>query len=280
MGKIDLKLADDSSVFRKIALGTWNKGGDPSVYGTLLIDMSHSLPFIEKVQARHGIKITPAHLVGRAIARTLKFRPEINGMIRAGKIYLRKSVTLFFQVNIPGLGDDKVAKATLSGTTIADAGDKSVVEISKELSQKAALVRSGQDAEMAKNLALFKWLPWRLARLYLNIGSWLIYGLNLNLKCFGLPQDPFGSVMVTNVGGLGIDRAFAPLVPYSRVPLVLTVGRVEDRPWVVNGEVVVRPILEIGVTFDHRLIDGVHAAQMASIFKECFANPELFLGEA
>lgn len=274
MGKIALKPLNDVSPFRKIALGTWNRGGDPSVYGSIAIDMSECLPLIKKWNDEHQVKITPTHLVGRAIARTLKIRPELNGMIRAGKIYLRRSVTLFFQVNIPGQSGSEVCKATLSGTTIEDACTKNVVTIAHELATRAQRVRAGKDEELAKNLAVFKWLPWCLARLYLNIGSWLIYGLNLDLRRFGLPRDPFGSVMITNVGGLGIDRAWAPLVPYSRVPLVLTVGRVEERAWVVDGKVEVRPILEIGVTFDHRMIDGIHAAQMAKVFKECFEKPE------
>jgi pyruvate/2-oxoglutarate dehydrogenase complex dihydrolipoamide acyltransferase (E2) component len=40
----------------------------------------------------------------------------------------------------------------------------------------------------------------------------------------------------------------------------------------------VRPILPIGVTFDHRLIDGVHAAQMSAEFKKCFAEPAKYFG--
>jgi pyruvate dehydrogenase E2 component (dihydrolipoamide acetyltransferase) len=94
---------------------------------------------------------------------------------------------------------------------------------------------------------------------------------------FGFPKDPFGSVMITNVGSLGIDVAWAPLCPYTRVPLLLTVGAISEKPWVVDGKVEVRPIMPIAVTFDHRLIDGIHAAQMAKTFKELFADPEKLL---
>lgn len=277
MGKVALKPLKDSSPFRKIALGTWNKGGDPSVYGSITIDMTKCLPLIEEWNKTHDFKITPLHLVGRAIAHTLKVRPDLNGMIRAGKIYLREQVNLFFQVNIPGGRGKEIEQATLSGTTIEAACSKNVLTIAQELALKAKAVRAGTDQELAKNLALFKWLPWSLARAYLTIGSWLIYGLNLDLSFIGLPRDPFGSVMITNVGGLGIDRAWAPLVPYSRVPLVLSVGKVELRPWVVDGKVEARPLLEVGVTFDHRLIDGVHAAHMAQLFKQCFLEPEMLL---
>ena len=122
-------------------------------------------------------------------------------------------------------------------------------------------------------------LPWRLVRSFLSLVSWLVYGLNLNLGFLGLPNDPFGSVMITNVGGMGIDVAWAPLVPYTRVPLLLALGTIRDKAVVENGEVKARPVLSIGVTFDHRLIDGVHAAQMSDEFKKCFADPARYFGD-
>ncbi len=102
---------------------------------------------------------------------------------------------------------------------------------------------------------------------------------NFNLGFLGLPRDPFGSVMISNVGGMGINVAWAPLVPYSRVPLLMTLGAITDKAVVENGEVKVRPILPIGVMFDHRLIDGVHAAQMSAEFKKCFAEPAEYFGK-
>lgn len=277
MGKIAMRALNDTSPFRKIALGTWGRGGDPSVYATLGLDMSTLLPLMQKWQEQYGVKVTAGHLVGKAIARCLNIRPELNGMIRGGKIFLRDDVTLFFQVNIPGPKGEEISKATLAGTTIENASNKSVIDIARELAQKAQAVRTGKDEQMAKNLAVFKWLPWCLSKLYLNIGSWLIYGLNLDLRKFGLPKDPFGSVMVTNVGSLGVDGAWAPLVPYSRVPLVLTVGRISNKPWVHEDQVVVRPVLEVGVTFDHRMIDGIHASHMVRIFRETFEDPKFML---
>ena len=81
---------------------------------------------------------------------------------------------------------------------------------------------------------------------------------------------------MTSLGSLGVSIAFAPLIPYARVPILITVGGVQDKPVAVNGEVKVRPILPVGVTFDHRFMDGVHAAHMNRIFRQCFENPEKY----
>lgn len=198
-------------------------------------------------------------------------------MIRGSRIYLRKNVSIFYQVNIPGEGTDKIKKATLSGAILHEVESMSTAEIAKALRDKAGQIRAGKDKELAKNLNAFKYLPWWAAKYYLNLASFLIYGLNWDLSFLGIPKDPFGSLMITNVGSLGIDLALAPLCPYTRVPILLTLGSLQYKPWVVDGKVEVRPILPIGVTFDHRLIDGIHASQMAQDFKKCFAEPETYL---
>ncbi len=276
MGRIEITKLTDTPVFRKLAMGTWRSVGDPSVYGILEVDMTNAKVFMETCSRSSGVKITPGHLVGKAITQAFKERPEINGLIRGSRIYLRKHVDLFYQVNIPGGGENSVKKASLSGTTVFGAESMSVVEIAQTLNRKSELVKTDKDSELSHTLKIIKLVPWSCIRWFLNITSFLCYGLNLNLKWLGIPKDPFGSVMITNVGSFGIDLAFAPLVPYSRVPLLLTVGAMKETPAVKDGQVVIKTILPIGVTFDHRFMDGVHAAQMARAFKRCFEEPERY----
>ena len=80
--------------------------------------------------------------------------------------------------------------------------------------------------------------------------------------------------MVTSVGSLGVSEAFAPLVPITRAPIVVAVGKVEDKPVVRHGEIVVRPICILGVTFDHRIMDGVLAGKLAKFVTNYLRDPE------
>jgi len=277
MGKIDLIKVKKAPLFRKMAMGTWKNANNPSVYGFSEIDMLPAMEAIEKYSTKHGVKITPTHLVGRAMTYCLQKRPEVNGLIRGSRIYLRKEVSLFYQVNIPGKGHDKKKGANLSGTVVKKAENKTLAEIAKELTGQADKIKHGDYGELKSSMAIFKLMPWWLMRPTIDFISWLNYGLNLNLSWLGVPKDPFGSVMITNVGGLGVEVALAPLVPYSRVPVIITIGSLRKRPWVVDDKVVVRPILALGVTFDHRFVDGIHVSQMAEDFKYCFAHPEKIL---
>ncbi len=273
--RMKLTKSEGGSIFRKIAMGSWKTAGDPSVYGQLEIDVTEVLVYLEKFNQKYGARTGITEFVGKVTAQVLKERPEMNGMIRRGRIYLRDSVNLFYQVNVPGGEKDPVGKAMLLGLTIPDADKKSLLEISTELKTKAAKIKSGGENDMTKSVKLLTYVPWPLMRYFLNFTSFINYDLNFPMELLGLLKDPFGSVFITNVGSMGIDSAWAPLVPYTRVPLLLTVGAVRDRAWVVDKKIEVRPVIRIGCTFDHRLMDGVHAAAMTRLFMKYFSNPEL-----
>ena len=80
-------------------------------------------------------------------------------------------------------------------------------------------------------------------------------------------------MMITNIGSLGLDVAFVPLVPYSHVPILLAVGAVKDTPVVENGQVVPGKIMAVNATFDHRIIDGFHASAMSKVLKAWIEDP-------
>jgi hypothetical protein len=107
----------------------------------------------------------------------------------------------------------------------------------------------------------------------LRLVEFLTYDLFLDLGRFGIEFDQFGSAMVSNVGSFGIGHGLAPLVPASRVPIVLLVGEVVDRAIVRDGRILAAPAMTVGCTFDHRLIDGYQAGQMARVVKDALHDP-------
>jgi pyruvate dehydrogenase E2 component (dihydrolipoamide acetyltransferase) len=90
----------------------------------------------------------------------------------------------------------------------------------------------------------------------------------------GQPGFPLGTAFVSNVGPLGLDEAFLAPLPFARTPVYLAVGAVQDRAVVVEGQVVARPVLVLVATADHRVVDGVHAGQMARVVREFVTHPE------
>jgi chloramphenicol O-acetyltransferase len=260
------------SSWRKVAIGTWRSAGDPSVYGILELDAQPALVYLEKLKELTGQRVTLTHFVGKAVAQTLAKHPEINCILRLGKLYPRKAVDIFFQVASDTSGKD------LSGTTIRNANHKSIVEIAQEMQERIHQIREKGDPNFRKMKNTMGIVPGLLVSPLMSLIGFIMYTLNLWSPLFGSPKDPFGSVMITNVGSLGLDTAFAPLVPYSRVPLLLAVGAVKEKPVVKRGQVEVGQVIQICATFDHRIIDGMHASKMVRSLQKIFANPEQELG--
>lgn len=257
------------STWRKIALGSWHGGGDPSVYGVFEVNATKMLERQARWAKRTGAKApTITTIIARATALTLARHPQINGLIRWGKIYNRKNVSLFLQTSVDEEGKE------LSGVTIHEAEHKSLEQIAGELAAKARAIREDRDPNFKKAKSNFRLMPAFLMRHVLNFMSFLMYTLNLDLGWLGLPKDPFGSVMITSIGSLGLEEAFAPIVAYSRVPLLLAVGAVRDRAVVESGQVVVAPIFKVCVTFDHRFVDGVHGAKMVKTCRRFLETEE------
>jgi pyruvate/2-oxoglutarate dehydrogenase complex dihydrolipoamide acyltransferase (E2) component len=267
MANVPLRPYQKVSMWRKMSFANWRAPTDPSVYGRVEVDMGAAMAFAGMETERTGEKVTPTHLIVRAMALGLRDVPAANVCLRMNRAYQRQTVDIFCQVAIPGDDPD------LSGATIRQADTKSPAEIARELREQAAKVRAGTDKDFADTRRLLNLFPVWVMRFVLWVVGLLSYTLNLDLRWAGLPRDPFGGAMVTSIGSLGIDEAYAPLVPMSRVPLLFAVGALKERPVVVDGQVTVRTICVVTATFDHRLMDGFIAGKLTRRVMGYLADP-------
>jgi pyruvate/2-oxoglutarate dehydrogenase complex dihydrolipoamide acyltransferase (E2) component len=270
MPNLELVPKKDLSSFRKIAIGTWQNAYDPTVYGTLELRMDSAVRYIQEFREKTGRRLTLSHLMAKAAAMALKECPDANAVLRWNRIYLRKRIGVFFQVV---MGDEGAGKVDLSGATLYDVEGKSLVDICDEFEQKVSAVRARRDPALEKTRKTFLGIPHLLLNVFLKVLSFFSYTLNLDLRRFGIPSDPFGSIMITNIGTLGLDIAYVPLVPYSKVPILLATGAVKDRPVVEDGVVKPGKIMALNATFDHRIIDGFHASVMSRVLRAWLERP-------
>jgi pyruvate dehydrogenase E2 component (dihydrolipoamide acetyltransferase) len=80
-----------------------------------------------------------------------------------------------------------------------------------------------------------------------------------------------GTFTLNNYGVFGVDGS-AAIINYPEVAM-LGVGRIIDKPWVVNGELAVRKVTELTLAFDHRVCDGETAAGFLRYVADCIENP-------
>ena len=77
---------------------------------------------------------------------------------------------------------------------------------------------------------------------------------------------------LNNVGSFGGSTG-TPIINYPEVA-ILAVGRLQDKAIVQQGSVIVRPMMPLALSFDHRLIDGAMAGAFLARFKELVENPQ------
>ena len=63
-----------------------------------------------------------------------------------------------------------------------------------------------------------------------------------------------GTITITNIGVFGVDGGTPILNPGEAA--ILATGRIVDRPWAVDGALAVRPVMQLSLAFDHRVVDG------------------------
>lgn len=260
-----------TSPWRKISLGTWRITGDSSVYGMTEINVAPALQYLEKLAKDQHIKLTLTHYVARALALTFRDHPQINSIVRWGKLYRRSDVDIFLHVAMDDIGED------LSGVVIRNLDKKNLVEVAREMNERVRDLKQNGDPSFNKIKDTIRFVPSFILRHALDLVGFVLYSLNLWSPALNVARDPFGSAMVTNIGSLGADFAFTPIPYYSRVPFIMSIGAVKKAPWVnaETNQIEVAPMCKLGVTFDHRIIDGVHAANMSKSFKRYMENPDL-----
>ncbi|MDR6907300.1 pyruvate dehydrogenase E2 component (dihydrolipoamide acetyltransferase) [Agromyces sp. 3263] len=86
-----------------------------------------------------------------------------------------------------------------------------------------------------------------------------------------------GTFTLNNYGTLGVDGS-AAIINHPEAAM-LGIGRLVQRPWVVDGELAVRTVTELTLSFDHRVCDGAEAAAFLTYVAGCIERPVSVLAE-
>jgi 2-oxoglutarate dehydrogenase E2 component (dihydrolipoamide succinyltransferase) len=84
-----------------------------------------------------------------------------------------------------------------------------------------------------------------------------------------------GTFTITNGGVFG-SLLSTPIINYPQSG-ILGLHKTQDRPVAVNGQVVIRPMMYVALSYDHRIIDGQHAVLFLVKLKELMEDPASML---
>jgi hypothetical protein len=251
---------------RKMMIATFGPPDSGMILGTLQLDVSKTQKYIDAKREATGAHITITHIVLRALGHALSKAPSVNGHLVLGTYYPAPTVDVSCLVAVEGGKDLGVCR-------LPEVDKMSLTDVCNRVRGDAGKIRGGQDKGQEDRNKLMSILPTIVIRQMVNFFGWLGSAVGIRIKPLGVEPYMFGACMVTSIGMMGLDMAFAPITPYSQVPMLVTVGSIEDKAVVVHGKVVVRPILTITTTIDHRYVDGSEAARMAKNVKRLVEDP-------
>jgi 2-oxoisovalerate dehydrogenase E2 component (dihydrolipoyl transacylase) len=86
-----------------------------------------------------------------------------------------------------------------------------------------------------------------------------------------------GTFTLNNYGVFGVDGS-TPIINHPEAAL-LGVGRLVDKPWVVDGQLTVRKVTQLSFSFDHRVCDGGVAGGFLRFVADCVERPAILLAD-
>lgn len=257
--------------YRRLMLFIMPKRNESLVYFDSPVDATTLHAYLEQAGPRFGARLTHALVAAGAIA--LAENPRMNRFVAGRRLYERHGRWLTFSMKRKKL--DPGAKLSEAKLEMLDG--ETFEQLCRRIEAKVATERSSRVTRDDREYELFNRLP--------RPGLQLMHRVLRLADHFGLLPGSFiegdgmyTSIYIANLGSLGMGAAYHHLYEWGTCPLFMMVGAIEERPVVVDGKVVVRPILPIRYTYDERIEDGLNARFGIDAVKRVLEHPFEELG--
>ncbi len=247
--------------YRRMMMFLLRSRNESAVYFEQQLDLSKSLPWLEA----RGSKLFP--LILHALAATLHDRERLNRFTVGRRTYQRHGVFLSFAAK-KSMSDEAplatVKRRFERGETFATLSQSLAGDVTDAKSEK----KSHLDTELSILLRLPGFLLALLIGLMKRLYAWGLAPRSL------VDTDPmYTSAFLANLGSIKIDAAYHHLYEHGNCPLFVTIGKITEAPVVVDGALVVRPVVTLRFSFDERVEDGLYAAKSLQLLAERVEDP-------
>lgn len=237
-----------------------------------VLDLTETLPFIERFNATHRQQITLFHVVFYAVARSLLARPGLNRFVTGGRLYQRRELSVSFSLKREHHDESPLLTAKLN-VAPDEAFETTVAHIHDAVRSS----RVERNRSIDKELRLLSCLPhWALRLAVACVGKLDAHNL---LPAAFIRNDPlYSTIMIANLGSIGIDRVWHHLYEYGTIGFFCTIGQACKT--VVPGpgdQPVVRTCLRLRFNFDERINDGFYCIAGLEVIKRLVEHPESLL---
>lgn len=241
------------------------------VYFDRYVDAEELLRFIDDAKQQFPCDLT--HCVVAASAIGLHENPKMNRFVAGRRLYQRKGTYVTFSMKRKRL--DREAKVSIS--KLETTPDDTFRDFTQRMSGNIQEERSDKKTYTDKELDLIMILPRPILRAFVALVRQIDY-YGLLPWSFIKGDAMYTSMVIANLGSLGMGAGYHHLYEWGTCPLFLMVGRIEERPVVRDGEVVVRKVLHLRYSYDERIDDGLNARFGMDTIDRVLTNPYEELG--
>lgn len=242
---------------------------------TELFDMTAVEAYLAKKNADGPeFKYTFFHVICAAIAKVLVLRPRMNRFYAGRRLYDRNDILFAFVVKKKF--EDNGAEALAIIKVDKDGEVSPVEQIHGKVKDIVYSVRKENKTEgTTEKMGILTKLPRGLLRFVMSFLNWLDY--HGRYPATLMKDDPyFASVFVSNLGSIKMHANYHHLVNWGTNSIFVVIGEKKLTPFFQpDGSVQMRDALELGLTIDERIADGVYFAKSIHLLQRLLSQPEL-----
>ncbi len=244
------------------------------IFYDLQIDLTNTLAFLEKYNEgrEEKDKLTLFQIYLAAGVRTIVFRPKMNRFVSGGRLWQKNQILISFVVNKEKTDEGEEIVAMIDFDPF-----ETLETVKKKVTAHLDEARYGEN-KTDKDIKFFGALPRWVIRLIFRFVQWMD---EHNHPIYSITKDMplWCSVFIAHLGSLGMDAVYHHLFELGTSSLFATIGKIHKAA-VVNQEteeIEIKKVLDIRLSFDDRISDGVYATNSVHLLKDLIENPEPLL---
>ena len=259
-------LLGDIHPYRKVMMHIMPTRNESYVLYEDFVVADELLKYLADVNGRFQCDMQHAIVAG--IAHGMRKTPSMNRFVVGRRLYQRKGVWITFSMKREKL--NRAAKLTAVKREVTEA--ESLKDLCDALNASIKVERSDAVTYTDKEVGLFSKIPRPIMVGAVKIFQLLDY-YNLLPASFIKNDGFYTSMFVANLGSIGMKAGFHHLYEWGNCPLFMMVGRMEDRVFVEDGQIVIKKVIPLRFTFDERVDDGLNAGHGIKGVIDALENP-------
>lgn len=239
-----------------------------------VLDLTKVQAYLDAKNEGAEFKYTVFHFVCAAIAKTIQMRPLLNRFYAGHRLYQRDKISFSFVVK-KQFSDE--AGETLVIMDYDPASDVAPIEqFYSKIKEIVHKVRAADESTGTMDkIGFLAKIPRFFMRMLMGIMNRLDYHGNMPASVAN--DDPYyTTVFIANLGSINMHANYHHLANWGTNSFFCVVNAIKKRPFFKDdGTYVLRDSIDLGLTIDERIADGVYFAKSLKAARHFFANPHL-----